>query len=107
MFRIVWISQISGATGHGEAVFTEQQALDMANSWNKAYPDCKHTIEKHEPALSLNVKGHRCSYGDLTFVAHPSPTASAEATPVASKTPVPSTSSSASVSAKAESPQPQ
>jgi hypothetical protein len=104
MFRIVTTSRLTGNTCHGEPMFTEERALNMIQSLNKEYPDFNHTIEKYEPpALSLNVKGHRCSYGDLTFVAHPTPTASAEATPVASKTPVPSTSTSSL--AKEESPQ--
>ncbi len=102
MFRIIWTSRITGATGQGEVIFTEEKALDIAKSSNEDYPEIHHTIEKYEPpALSLNVKGHRCSYGDLTFIAHPTPPASAEVTPVASKTPVPSTSSLA----KEESPQ--
>lgn len=93
MFRIVWTSRLTGYTSHGESMFTEEEAVEIAKISNKDYPDINHTIEKYEPpTLSLNVKGHRCSYGDLTFVAHPTPTASAEVTPVASETPVPSIS---------------
>jgi hypothetical protein len=88
MFRIVWTSLLNGNKGHGEAVFTQEQAIEMAKSWNKGCPECNHTIEKYEPALSLNVKGHRCSYGDLTFVGHPTPSASTEPSPIASSQPL-------------------
>jgi len=110
MFRIVWTSLITGATGHGEAIFTMQEALEIASASNKDwYFQIHHSIEKYEPpALTLNVKGHRCSYGDLSFVGHatPTPTASHEATPIASATPKP-LASSASSSVKEPSPQPQ
>jgi len=97
MFRIVTTSRLTGNISHGEPMFTEEQALNITKCLNKDYPDFNHTIEKYEPpALSLNVKGHRCSYGDLTFIAHPTPSASAEATPIASETPVPSASSTSS-----------
>lgn len=109
MFRIVWTSLITGATGHGEAIFTMQQALEIASASNKEwYSQIHHSIEKYEsPGLTLNVKGHRCSYGDLSFVGHatPTPTASHEATPIASATPKPLASSASSV--KEPPPQPQ
>jgi hypothetical protein len=113
MFRITWKSLLTGQTGHGEAIFTEEQALDVANLLNERWAsEIHHSIEKHEsPGLTLNVKGHRCSYGDLTFVGRPSPiaTASQEATPMASVTPAPSASlPSVSVPlAQEPSPQPQ
>ncbi len=110
MFRIVWTSLITGATGHGEAIFTKRQALEIASASNKDWDSqIHHSIEKYEsPGLTLNVKGHRCSYGDLTFVGHatPTPTASQEATPIVSETSKPS-ASSASSSVKEPSPQPQ
>jgi hypothetical protein len=106
MFRIVWTSLITGATGHGEAIFTMQEALEIASASNKDwYSQIHHSIEKYEsPALTLNVKGHRCSYGDLSFVGHatPTPTASHETTPIVSATPKPSASSASS--AKEQSP---
>jgi hypothetical protein len=116
MFRIIWTSLLTGEKGHGEAVFTEEQALNIAEIANERWAsEVHHTIEKYEsPGLTLNVKGHRCSYGDLTFVGRPSPiaTASQEATPMASASPIASASSasvpSASVpSAQEPSPQPQ
>jgi hypothetical protein len=96
MFRIVWTSLVTGEKGHGEAIFTEEQAQDIANRLNERWAsEIHHGIEKYEsPGLTLNVKGHRCSYGDLTFVGRPSPIASAsqEATPLASASPRPSAS---------------
>lgn len=96
MFRIVWECLFTGDKGHGDAIYTEEQALEVAKYSNEKYRECHHTIEKYEPpSLTLNVKGHRCSYGDLTFVANynSTPAASAEVTPMASATPVPSASS--------------
>ena len=111
MFRIVWTSLITGASGHGEAIFSKEQALEIANASNKEWnTQIHHTIEKYEtPGLTLNVKGHRCSYGDLTFVGHasPTPTASHETTPIVSATPTPSASSALQPSAQEVSPQPQ
>ena len=81
MFRITWISNLTGATGHGDAVFTEEIALEEVVSLNQKFPEITHRVEKYEqPNLTLNVKGHRCSYGDLTFVGHPSPTVSPKVT---------------------------
>jgi hypothetical protein len=98
---------MTGATGHGEAIFTMQQALEIASASNKEwYSQIHHSIEKYEsPSLTLNVKGHRCSYGDLSFVgnATPTPTVSQEATPIASAPSAASVPSSAS-SAKEASP---
>ena len=103
MFRIIWTYRITGYKSQGEAVFTEEEAYENVNHYNRKFPEISHAVEKYEPpTLSLNVKGHRCSYGDLTFVAHATPTASAEVTPIPSKTPVPSASSS---SPKEECPQ--
>lgn len=84
MFRITWISNLTGATGHGDAMFTESQAVELVRKNNEKYPEFIHSTEKYQqPALTLNVKGHRCSYGDLTFVGHPSPipTPKVEGTP--------------------------
>ena len=111
MFRITWKSLLTGATGHGEAIFTEEQAVDIARSSNKEWnSEIHHTIEKYEPpGLTLNVKGHRCSYGDLTFVEHstPTPTVSQGATPIASVPSAPSMPSAPSApSAKEPPPQP-
>lgn len=96
MFRIIWTSLVTGETGHGEAIYTENDALNVAKYSNEKFPELKHTIEKYEPpALSLNVKGHRCSYGDLSFVgcASPTPRTSQETTPINSSSPVPQISS--------------
>ena len=94
MFRINWISRITGATGHGEPVFTEAVALGEITKLNKDWPDFIHSVEKIETLSPLNVKGHRCSYGDLSFVANMSPTPSQTSTPNAYVTPKPSASQS-------------
>jgi hypothetical protein len=93
MFRINWTSRLTGATGHGEPVFTEAVALGQIAKLNTAWPDFIHSVEKIETLSPLNVKGHRCSYGDLTFVANMSPTPSQTSTPNAYVTPKPSASS--------------
>ena len=93
MFRITWISLLTGATGHSEAIFTEKDATDEVLHLNKTFPELVHSVEKYEPPnLKLNVKGHRCSYGDLTFVENTSPTPSQATTPSAYLTPKPSAS---------------
>jgi len=94
MFRINWISRLTGATGHGEPVFTEAVALVEIAKLNKEWPDFIHSVEKIETLSPLNVKGHRCSYGDLTFVASMSPTPSQTSTPNAYVTPKPSSEAS-------------
>ena len=91
MFRITWISNLTGATGHSEAIFTENYATQKVLYLNKTFPELTHSVEKYEPPiLSLNVKGHRCSYGDLTFVGTVSPTPSEASTPNTYVTPKPS-----------------
>ena len=106
MFRIIWTYRISGYKSQGEAVFTEEEAYENVKYYNRKFPEISHDIEKYEPpVLSLNVKGHRCSYGDLTFVAHATPPASAETTPLATETPVPSASSPSAASLSVKSPQ--
>lgn len=111
MFRIIWTSLLTGVTDHGSAIFTEEAALDVAKYSNEKYPEIHHTIEKYEtPVISLNLKGHRCSYGDLTFVActTPTPKTSQEATPMDSLSPVSySASQPVQPSTKEQSPQQQ
>ena len=89
MFRITWVCTLTGVTGHGDAVFTEENALEKVRILNKKLPDLTHAVEKYEqPKLTLNVKGHRCSYGDLTFVAQPSPKVSETPKPLAPLAPL-------------------
>uniref|UniRef100_A0A6C0AN60 Uncharacterized protein n=1 Tax=viral metagenome TaxID=1070528 RepID=A0A6C0AN60_9ZZZZ len=91
MFRITWYSLTTGASGHGEKFTkTEQEAREIADKLNKKIPYIKHTIEKE--SLTLDLKGHRCSYGDLTFVAHASPSPSPAATPITMSSQEPSVS---------------
>jgi hypothetical protein len=118
MFRITWISLLTGATGHSLPIFTEQIASEEVLYLNKTFPELIHRIEKYEeplvhtePLAPLNIKGHRCSYGDLTFVAHPSPSPSTAETPKETPRETPketsSSASSASSPLQEQSPQPQ
>ena len=119
MFRITWISLLTGATGHSQAIFTEQIATEEVLYLNRTFPELVHRIEKYEeplvhtePLAPLNIKGHRCSYGDLTFVAHPSPIPSTAETPKETPKGTPretpkETTSSASSPLPLQSPQPQ
>lgn len=102
MFRIAWISRLTGNTGYGEGCFTEKVAVEYIIKLNTEFPDLIHTIEKNiESPPSLNLKGHRCSYGDLTFIAHASPNPSVtsntaespKGTPVGTPNPVSSSAS--------------
>lgn len=107
MFRINWTSKITGMTGHGEAIYTEKEAQEQTTKLNAEIPELRHEIEKiQEPLTPLNIKGHRCSYGDLSFVAHPSPTNSIQSlsTPKASGL---ASSQVSSPLAQEQSPQPQ
>ena len=94
MFRINWISRLTGATGHGEPVFTEAEAIKTITELNRTCSELIHSMEKIETLSPLNVKGHRCSYGDLTFVASMSPTPSQTSTPNAYVSPKPSSAPS-------------
>jgi len=120
MFRITWISLLTGATGQSRAVFTEKIATEEALYLNKIFPELVHRIEKYEepladieplvhiePLAPLNIKGHRCSYGDLTFVAHPSPTPSMADTPKGTPRETPKASLPSSPLVEEQSPQPQ
>jgi len=82
MFKIAWTSKITGAPGWGEAIYTEEEAVRWRDWANKKYPDISHWIETEDVLKPLNLKGHRCSYGDLTFVAHTTPPTSHDNSPI-------------------------
>ena len=75
MYRIAWKSKVSNKSGHGGYVFTEEKARVEIEKLNKEFPLASYWIEG-EKLAPLNLKGHRCSYGDLTFIASKSPEAS-------------------------------
>jgi hypothetical protein len=75
MFRIAWKSKVSGSSGHGEYCLTEERAKEEVKGMNKDFPLSTFWYEAEKPP-PLNLKGHRCSYGDLTFIASKSPEAS-------------------------------
>ena len=104
MYRIVWKMKTRDYGGNGEYCMTLEQAKDYVASLNKEYPELNHWYEampvpvvplvvntsvsgtpETSPSSrppSLNLKGHRCSYGDMTFIAARSPEArSPEASP--------------------------
>lgn len=75
MFRIVWKSKVSQLSGNGQYNLSEKEAKEQVEALAKEFPLSTYWIEC-EPPPSLKLKGHRCSYGDLTFIASKSPEAS-------------------------------
>lgn len=82
MFKIAWTSKITGELGCGQAIHTEEEAVAWREWANKNNPDISHWIEKDNVLKPLNLKGHRCSYGDLTFVPHTTPPTSQDNSPI-------------------------
>jgi len=76
MYRISWKSK-TGVTGSGEYCFTIHEANKRVEKLNKEFlNEVVHWFEQQldpDRPPALNLKGHRCSYGDLTFVATKSP----------------------------------
>lgn len=75
MYRIAWKSKVSDRSGHGKYCLTEERAKEEVKEMTKDFPLSTFWYECDRPP-SLNLKGHRCSYGDLTFIASKSPEAS-------------------------------
>ncbi len=75
MFRISWKSKVSELSGNGEYIYTEEEAKKQVVALSKEFPLATYWIEFDRPP-PLNLKGHRCSYGDLTFIASKTPEAS-------------------------------
>ena len=72
MFRIAWKSLAESSSGVGKYILNEADARDIINSVNRACPEIVHWIEPKPPS-PLNLIGHRCSYGDESFVPEASP----------------------------------
>jgi hypothetical protein len=76
MYRISWKSK-TGETGSGEYCFTIHTAKKRVEDLNvQLLNEVVHWYEQEplpERPPPLNLKGHRCSYGDLTFVGTRSP----------------------------------
>lgn len=75
MYRIVWKSKISSLSGNGQYNLSEKEAKEQVVALSKEFPLAIYWYECNKPP-PLNLKGHRCSYGDLTFIAAKSPEAS-------------------------------
>jgi hypothetical protein len=101
MYHIVWKMKDRDYSGNGDYCLSLDQAKDYVVSLNKEYPELNHwyeampvpvatprpvvplmvntsasgtpEISPNSRPLSLNLKGHRCSYGDMTFIAARSP----------------------------------
>jgi len=75
MYRIAWKSKVSGLSGNGQYNLSEKEAKEQVATLSKEFPLATYWYEANKPP-PLNLKGHRCSYGDLTFIASKSPEAS-------------------------------
>ena len=75
MYRIVWKSKVSQLSGNGQYNLSEKEAKAQVEALAKEFPLSNYWYECERPP-PLNLKGHRCSYGDLTFIASRSPEAS-------------------------------
>ena len=71
MYRISWKSKVTGCTGNGNYMFTLEGVTEYIKMLNKEYPELDHWMES-EPPTPLKLIGHRCSYGDMSFVPHDS-----------------------------------
>jgi len=45
MYRITWISKLTGFTGHGEWVFSFEVGSQTVEAANRLYPEIFHTLE--------------------------------------------------------------
>jgi hypothetical protein len=75
MYRIVWKSKVSEISGKGQYNLSEKEAKEQVEGLTKDFPLANYWYECERPP-PLNLKGHRCSYGDLTFIETKSPEAS-------------------------------
>jgi hypothetical protein len=71
MHCVYWKSSYTGVEGHGEFIFSEKEVKDIIEIMNKKYTDILHSSITILPPL--NLKGHRCSYGDISFIKELSP----------------------------------
>ena len=75
MYRIAWKSKVGTRCGAGQYNLSEKDAKEQVEALSKEFPLSIYWYECDKPP-PLNLKGHRCSYGDLTFIASKSPEAS-------------------------------
>jgi len=55
MYRIAWVSKLTGFTGHGEWVFNFAVGSHLVETANRLYPEISHTLEgpkDHVPPAS-------------------------------------------------------
>ena len=74
MYRIAWKSIITGITGAGDYILSIKDAEDEIVFLNTLFPEAIHWVEGG--IAPLNLTGHRCSYGDMSFVDEPTPVCS-------------------------------
>lgn len=48
MYRIAWKSLVTGFEGHGEFMFTQQEAEKMAVKLTAEYPELLHWVESED-----------------------------------------------------------
>jgi len=77
MFRVAWRSLKTDARGWGKYILGKEEAKEYVKQLNDLFPEITHWFEAD--LTPLNVSGHRCSYGDMTFIPARSPVSSPEA----------------------------
>lgn len=48
LYRVAWKNKDTGASGHGEAVYTMKEAEQNVETANREWPEIKHWIELAE-----------------------------------------------------------
>ena len=80
MYRIAWKSKVTDKSGNGEFNLNEEDAKKEVALLTKDFPVATYWYEADMPA-PLNLKGHMCSYGDMSFVEETSPSPKLERPP--------------------------
>lgn len=75
MYRIMWRNSPRNYSGNGEYCVSYEVGCAWIEKLNAEYPEIKHWLDPMPPD-SLNLSGHRCSYGDVSFTANISPASS-------------------------------
>ncbi len=44
-YRVSWVSNITGETGHGKRAFSKETAQDICDRGNRKYPELNHWLE--------------------------------------------------------------
>ena len=71
MFRVAWRSLKTDARGWGKYILNKEEAKQYVKQLNELFPEITHWIEAD--LAPLKISGHRCSYGDMTFIPARSP----------------------------------